>query len=203
MVKKETKKKKENKSLTIFLTTFIVTFAVIALSAKYFSPDIDVEIGKSIEETEEEIEIEKGSVDERLRWIQFEDNMPGVSTRFTDDTTKENSTEETEDNTIVYEEEENQETLKPDKPEKVKPIVNNPIPNVAQISKVYVGNFSTIEQAIATQNQITEAGLDLAPFVKRIDNYYVVQVGSFASPQKAQEAADMVNNAGFSARVAN
>ena len=44
------KKKKQNKTLTIFLTTFIVTFAFVALAVKYFSPEIDVEIGKATED---------------------------------------------------------------------------------------------------------------------------------------------------------
>ena len=79
----DNKQKKQNKTLTIFLATFIITFAFVAMAVKYFSPEIDVEFGKATEE-EQAADEDKGSVDERLRWIQFEDNMPGVSTRFTD-----------------------------------------------------------------------------------------------------------------------
>lgn len=196
------KKRKESKTLSIFLITFIVTFAFVALSVKYFSPEIDVEIeGK--EQIEEE-NIEKGSVDERLRWIQFEDNMPGVSTRYTDE--KEASPKIKDDDVIVYDEENNEsneiEKLE-EKVQEVKPLSATPLPTVNKISKVYVGQFSNIEQAIAMQNKLTDAGLDLAPFVKRIDNYYVVQIGSYASKEKAQAVVLQVQGAGFPARLEN
>ena len=51
------------------------------------------------------------------------------------------------------------------------------------------------------QNRLAEAGLDLAPFVKKVGPNYVVQIGSYASVQKAQSVAETVQNAGFAARV--
>lgn len=195
------KRKKESKTVSIFLITFIVTFAFVALSVKYFSPEIDVEI-ESKEQIAEE-DIEKGSIDERLRWIQFEDNMPGVSTRYTDET--ENSQALKDDNVIIYDEEnnENNKIEKLEEIQEVKPLIATPVPSVNKISKVYVGQFSNIEQAIAMQNKLTEANLDLAPFVKRVDNYYVVQIGSYASKEKAQVVVLQVQGAGFPAQLVN
>ena len=143
------KKKKESKTVSIFLITFIVTFAFVALSVKYFSPEIDVEIEGKEQIAEEDVE--KGSVDERLRWIQFEDNMPGVSTRFTEET--ENTQKTKDDNVIVYDEENNEtnknnEIEKLEEVQEVKPLIATPVPSVNKISKVYVGQFSNIEQAI-------------------------------------------------------
>ncbi|MBO5948017.1 SPOR domain-containing protein [bacterium] len=203
MASKENKKKKNKESTTvsIFLITFIVTFAFVALSVKYFSPEIDVEIEGKEQIAEEDVE--KGSVDERLRWIQFEDNMPGVSTRFTEET--ENTQKTKNDNVIVYDEEnnENNEIEKLEEVQEVKPLIATPVPSINKISKVYVGQFSNIEQAIAMQNKLTDAGLDLAPFVKRIDNYYVVQIGSYASKEKAQAVVLQVQGAGFPAQLVN
>lgn len=203
MAAKENKKKKnkESKTVSIFLITFIVTFAFVALSVKYFSPEIDVEIEGKEQIAEEDVE--KGSVDERLRWIQFEDNMPGVSTRFTEET--ENTQKTKNDNVIVYDEEnnENNEIEKLEEVQEVKPLIATPVPSINKISKVYVGQFSNIEQAIAMQNKLTDAGLDLAPFVKRIDNYYVVQIGSYASKEKAQAVVLQVQGAGFPAQLVN
>lgn len=203
MAAKENKKKKnkESKTVSIFLITFIVTFAFVALSVKYFSPEIDVEIEGKEQIAEEDVE--KGSVDERLRWIQFEDNMPGVSTRFTEE--NENTQKTKNDNVIVYDEEnnENNEIKKLEEIQEVKPLIATPVPSINKISKVYVGQFSNIEQAIAMQNKLTDAGLDLAPFVKRIDNYYVVQIGSYASKEKAQAVVLQVQGAGFPAQLVN
>lgn len=203
MAAKENKKKKnkESKTVSIFLITFIVTFAFVALSVKYFSPEIDVEIEGKEQIAEEDVE--KGSVDERLRWIQFEDNMPGVSTRFTEET--ENTQKAKDDDVIVYDEEnnENNEIEKLEEVQEVKPLIATPVPSINKISKVYVGQFSNIEQAIAMQNKLTDAGLDLAPFVKRIDNYYVVQIGSYASKEKAQAVVLQVQGAGFPAQLVN
>lgn len=195
------KRKKESKTVSIFLITFIVTFAFVALSVKYFSPEIDVEIESKEQIVEEDIE--KGSIDERLRWIQFEDNMPGVSTRYTDET--ENSQALKDDNVIIYDEEnnENNKIEKLEEIQEVKPLIATPVPSVNKISKVYVGQFSNIEQAIAMQNKLTEANLDLAPFVKRVDNYYVVQIGSYASKEKAQVVVLQVQGAGFPAQLVN
>lgn len=203
MAAKENKKKKnkESKTVSIFLITFIVTFAFVALSVKYFSPEIDVEIEGKEQIAEEDVE--KGSVDERLRWIQFEDNMPGVSTRFTEET--ENTQKTKNDDVIVYDEEnnENNEIEKLEEVQEIKPLIATPVPSINKISKVYVGQFSNIEQAIAMQNKLTDAGLDLAPFVKRIDNYYVVQIGSYASKEKAQAVVLQVQGAGFPAQLVN
>ena len=103
MAAKENKKKKnkESKTVSIFLITFIVTFAFVALSVKYFSPEIDVEIEGKEQIAEEDVE--KGSVDERLRWIQFEDNMPGVSTRFTEETENTQKTKNDDVNEFLFE----------------------------------------------------------------------------------------------------
>ena len=46
------------------------------------SPDVDVEIGGKHTQTSDETESEmKQPIDDRLRWIQMEDNLPGVSKR--------------------------------------------------------------------------------------------------------------------------
>ena len=212
-INKDKKIKKQHKSLTIFLTVFIVTFAFVALAVKYFSPEIDVEIGKNAEETDVE-DGEKGSVDERLRWIQFEDNMPGVSTRFT--AGEENAAEENnqgEEEKIVYDEEKssenknvNEKTAEPAmkvETQEPKAPAAAEAPAVGKMSKIYIGQFSTIEQAIAMQNRISESGLNLSPFVKKVGSYYVVQVGSYASVQTAQNIVTEIQNAGYSARIVN
>ena len=208
--KKANNKEKQNKIITIFLTTFLVSFIFISLVVKNL-PEIDVEIGKNAEETDVD-NSEQGSVDERLRWIQFEDNMPGVSTRFT--TTEETAQEDgkqNEDNVIEYDEDvksvnvptkKEDAVIKVDKAQPTETKMPAPAaPVVNKISKVYVGQYTTIEQAIAMQNRLTEAGLDLAPFVKKVGGNYVVQIGSYASAQKAQSVAESVQNAGFAARV--
>jgi len=208
-VDKNKKNEKQNKLLTIFLTTFLLTFVFVLFVVKNF-PEIDVEISKNAEQEQEE-NTEIGSVDERLKWIQFEDNMPGVSTRYTTtDNANQDEESQNQDNIIEYDDDlkTNKNSLNSLKSKeeaviKVEPIVQMPenVPSVNKISKVYVGQFATKEQAITMQNRLMDAGLDLAPFVKKVGSNYVIQIGSYASAQKAQSIAETVQNAGFSARV--
>ena len=217
-IKKEGKNKKQHKSLTVFLTTFIVTFAFVALATKYFSPEYDVEIGRNGEETDIE-NSEKGSVDERLRWIQFEDNMPGVSTRFTSEEEIPQEEEKTKAETsIVYDDETTAKTIQEQKAKDAEAVIKvektetaqeaqspSPVdaPAVPKMSKIYVGQFATIEQAISMQNKLSESGLNLSPFVKKVGSHYVVQVGSYASSQTAENIATEIQNAGYNARIVN
>ena len=78
------------------------------------SPDVDVEIGggeeQSVEQEGTESDV-KQPIDDRLRWIQMEDNMPGVSKRedgqteeieyTTSDSKKENKDEKVKENRLA------------------------------------------------------------------------------------------------------
>lgn len=68
-------------------------------------------------------------------------------------------------------------------------------------AKVVVGNYATMEQAQVAKGIISEAGLNIDPFVRNIGGTYTIQTGSFTSKEKAQAAANDLLRNNFPARV--
>ncbi len=213
--------KKVKQTLTLFIITFLVSLIVITYFIKSFSPNVDVEIGGESDEqqyVEENSESDvKKAIDDRLRWIQLEDNMPGAAKR----------NDEQNGNEITYESEkvkkhkenidtsldtsdvdtEQQQELKPIEyvgPEHTSAVPPVPAPQKAEppkMSKVYVGSYPTIEQAIQAQNNLMNVSSSISPFVKEVNGSYVLQAGSYASPNKAEAVSREINSLGFHARV--
>ncbi len=69
------------------------------------------------------------------------------------------------------------------------------------MSKVFVGSYPTIEQAIQAQNQLMSTTVSVSPFVKEVNGVYVLQAGSYADAGKAEAVAREINSLGFHARV--
>ena len=81
------------------------------------------------------------------------------------------------------------------------PAVPEPKKEVFKMSKVYVGSYPTIEQAIQAQNQLMNATVSVSPFVKEVNGVYVLQAGSYADAGKAEAVSREINSLGFHARV--
>lgn len=92
------------------------------------------------------------------------------------------------------------------------PVVNQPAapvshssaaPTPAQIvnAKVVVGYYATEKQAEVAKSIIQDAGLGVSPVVKNLGGYYTLQVGSYTSREKAQQAANNLLKNNFPARV--
>ena len=211
------KSKKIKQSWMLFIVTFLISLIVITYFIKSMSPDVDVEIGgeeaqQSSESTESDI---KKAIDDRLRWIQIEDNMPGVSKR------DEITSEENESETVAKDKKDKQKEEKTKKEhdkeleaiEYVNPQMHKthtpapPTPAAApsvepvNMAKVYVGSYATIEQAIQAQNKLMNSSASVSPFVKEVNGMYVLQAGSYANAGKAESVSRELNSLGFSARV--
>ena len=211
------KSKKIKQSWMLFIVTFLISLIVITYFIKSMSPDVDVEIGgeeaqQSSESTESDI---KKAIDDRLRWIQMEDNMPGVSKR------DEITSEENESETVAKDKKDKQKEEKTKKEhdkeleaiEYVNPQMHKthtpapPTPAAApsvepvKMAKVYVGSYATIEQAIQAQNKLMNSSASVSPFVKEVNGMYVLQAGSYANAGKAESVSRELNSLGFSARV--
>lgn len=207
--------RKVKQTLVLFIVTFLISLIVITYFIKSFSPNVDVEIGSDdshhVENTETDSDV-KQAIDDRLRWIQMEDNMPGASKR--EDGSPENE--------VVYEPEKVKKNddkkdsdvdNKADK--KLAPVDLNtsqvnaqkqvPVPAAPaeppKMSKVYVGSYSSIEQAIQAQNKLMNTSISISPFVKEYNGAYVLQAGSYSTAGKAEALAREINSLGFSARV--
>lgn len=211
------KSKKIKQSWMLFIVTFLISLIVITYFIKSMSPDVDVEIGgeevqQSSESTESDI---KKAIDDRLRWIQMEDNMPGVSKR--DEITGEENESETvtkdkkdksKDEKVKKQNDKELEAIEYVNPQMHKTTAPTPptpaaAPSVepVKMSKVYVGSYATIEQAIQAQNKLMSSSASVSPFVKEVNGMYVLQAGSYANAGKAESVSRELNSLGFSARV--
>lgn len=213
------KSQKVKQSWMLFIVTFLISLIVITYFIKSMSPDVDVEIGgEEVQQTSESSESGiKKAIDDRLRWIQMEDNMPGVSKR--DEYSDENLTEEPANdapkNKTKEEKSKQQNDRELEAIEYVNPQMHKtttstpptPAPNIAtsvepvKMSKVYVGSYATIEQAIQAQNNLMNSSASVSPFVKEVNGMYVLQAGSYANAGKAESVSRELNSLGFSARV--
>ena len=226
-----TKSSKVKQTIILFLVTFLVSLIVITYFIKSMSPDVDVEIGGGEEETLEHEDTDsevKQPIDDRLRWIQMEDNMPGASKR--DDGQSEDieyTTAEQEESSDGEKVKEAQNTERSSESSEFEPIEysnsssgeipsasNSTVPPIPQaskhvqpkddsfkMSKVFVGSYPTIEQAIQAQNKLMNTNISVSPFVKEVNGSYVLQAGSYANAHKAEAVANEISAAGFPARV--
>ncbi len=220
---------KVKQTVALFLVTFLVSLIVITYFIKSMSPDVDVEIGggteQSVEQDGTDSEI-KQPIDDRLRWIQMEDNMPGASKRQDGESQdiEYKSTENGKEDVVKQPESKDKEKSKSDSdtitpfeytnPNNQKPIATPPTPvqsmqnkqpapsaDEFKMSKVYVGSYPTIEQAIQAQNKIMNTSISVSPFVKEVNGSYVLQAGSYANAHKAEAVAREISAAGFPTRV--
>lgn len=211
--------KKVKQTISLFVVTFLVSLIVITYFIKSMSPNVDVEIGGddtgSIEQEDTESDV-KQAIDDRLRWIQMEDNMPGVSKR--DDGTpddieyeqaeKVKQTKVSDKKAEKQEQADDENALEPiEYAGSQKPITPPPVPMQTtqsepfKMSKVYVGSYPTIEQAIQAQNKLMNTNISVSPFVKEVNGTYVLQAGSYANAGKAEAVSREINSVGFHARV--
>ena len=184
------------------------------------------------------MDVEIKSVDERLKWIQMEDEMPTVALR--DSEKQENplnvefyASQQAEN---IEQELRNQEANKkaivpPPIPtmsdiKKVKPdfrtasvaTTNNqiysgviPLPvkpqtpvvpmPVKSITRVFLTGFSSLEEAMATQQEINSRDASISPFIKVVNDSYIVQIGSFADKEKAMLLQQKIKDMGYSPQI--
>ena len=178
--KKYMKKEVQNNGslLKIFIISFFGMLLVFTFLIKSFSPTVDTSIGDYKEQQlSDDYEVKPAEVDERLSYIQDEDR--GKS--FKDLMSKAQDAEsKTVQNDVV------EETRKPlsktdsDDSAKAQPPQDT-------VYKVYVGTYTSADQAKVAKDIIQESGVGLNPIVKCIgSNNYTLQVGLFKSKQSAE-----------------
>lgn len=222
--------KKPYQSFVLFISAFFILLLAFLGIAKLMSPDVDIAIGDEPEVTSEQEGIERGSVDDRLKRLQEEDN--GTDAAFSPELDEKVKVPERkhddeplkvqEDEPIVLENTkphiidtvQNKETdttaqTQPSKSEEVKP-QNNDIsqPNIAPVPatapktyKVYVGSYASAAQAEIAKGIISESNVGVSAFVKNVNGTYTLQAGSFSSSDKAQGVANDLLRNNFPARV--
>ncbi len=170
----------ENSLLKIFVISFFGMLLIFTFLIKSFSPSVDTTIGEysqdSIEDSEN-LEEQKKIVDNRLEMIQSEDqgrNFSDLMSKAEDVKPVRSDTNEISDAVVV------QNTLQ----ESAK---ISSEPQGEPIYKVFVGTYTSAEQAKVAKEIIQESGSGLSPIVKCIgSNNYTLQVGIFKNKQSAE-----------------
>ena len=217
------KRKKKLHFGYIYLFLFIFLSALIGFSylVKSFSPDIDVTIGNNEAMTlgESEMDVEVKSIDERLKWIQMEDDLPTVALRnikekdIDEDLTKDKNDKKDSENKSDKEQKENKPTKTAPVPtlEEIKKTDFREIPAAMpekiiplpkpSITRVYFGSYSNIEDATAIQNEVSKIDASLSPYIKSTNGSYIVQVGSFADKDRAVALVSKLKAKGLSPKI--
>jgi len=161
--------------LKLFILSFCGMLLVFTFLIKSFSPSVDVSIGdyKQEQEYDNSEEIKK-IVDGRLAMIQDEDQGRNFSDLMKNPTDEKTTVDTNKLSTSVSQK------------------VENPQETMAQVHlepvyKVFIGTYTSAEQAKVAKDIILESGSNLNPIVKCIgSNNYTLQVGIFKNKTSAE-----------------
>ena len=176
-MKKEAQK--DNSLLKIFVLSFFCMLIVFTFLIKSFSPTVDTSIGDYQDNSDSQQEETAKNVDDRLSMIQSEDQGRSFSDLMSkpDDVPQkaDNQTDVVVDQPKTVKENNVAETVTP------QPVQADPV------YKVFVGSYTSAEQAKVAKDIIQESGNGLNPIVKCIgSNNYTLQVGIFKHKQSAE-----------------
>jgi len=217
------KKTQQNKILYIFLTAFFVTLVTLIYLATAFTPDIDVDVNSDNETSISDVD--RQDIDSRLKEIQ-QDEL--IGTRSGENESSSDIIQQLKrmkEEAISKQMNEDEIELQNDEPAQSAPAT--PKPSLAspeytrkaqtqapaqtqtaqqkaapaKMAKVYVGRYSDFDQAIKVQDALIQSSLASSPFIKNLGGYYVIQVGSYANMQTAQNIAENLITNGYSARM--
>ena len=218
------KKKKSKKSamgyVYLFIFVFAAALAFMSYLVKSYSPDVDVEIGNKEDLTlsESDMDVEVKNIDERLKWIQEEDEMPSITLRENkkknindynfEDPIKDNTVDIPKKETIT------KEPLipLPEKPKDYNPVMNqasepvkpkkSPLPAPSpSVTKVYIGSISSLEEAMSIQEKINRDIPEAMPFIKAVQEKYIIQLGSFSKKETADAFISRLREKGYNPKT--
>lgn len=159
--------------LKIFVISFFGMLLVFTFLIKTLSPAVDVSIGGDKEETEyDNVDEMKKIVDGRLAMIQDEDQGKNFS-----DLMKKAEDEPTVSDVVTSEPQTESSNAE----------IQPQTPTTDPVYKVFIGTYTSAEQAKVAKDIIIESGSNLSPIVKCIgSNNYTLQVGIFKNKQSAE-----------------
>lgn len=166
-MKKDTSK--DYTLLKLFVISFFGMLLIFTFLIKSFSPSVDVSIGDYKQEVNDNSDaITKENVDQRLAMIQDEDQGRNFTEMM-------KNAEDVKPEKVV------QPTVKEDVSEALATPVSEPV------YKVFIGSYTSAEQAKVAKDIILETGTSLNPIVKCIgSNNYTLQVGIFKNKNSAE-----------------
>ncbi len=217
--------------LYLFIFVFVIALAGFSFAVKSYTPEIDVTLGnvETAPLSQSDMDIEVKSVDERLKWIQMEDEMPSVAIREAKEQTEDAVNKAKSKKTIEPEINEEPIFKKEDvipKPSMAEiplatpapadfriaqeqkeivplpiaktPIIPAPVPS---LTKVYLGTFTSVDEAMKVQQRVIVDVPGSMPFIKSVNGAYIVQLGSFSNSEMAQTFIQDLKNKGYSPKI--
>ena len=182
---------KEYNLWQIFAFSFFGMLLIFTFLIKSFSPSVDVSIGDSNQGVEIDVPDEmKKNVDDRLAMIQDEDQGRSFSELMKK--AEDNDKEEVKSLSKFNEQETTEKTVE----EAIKTTTTEPV------YKVFIGTYTSAEQAKVAKDIIVESGSNLTPLVKCIgSNNYTLQVGIFKNKQSAEALLYTVQQSHLPGRI--
>ena len=167
---------KEYSLIKLFIISFFGMLLVFTFLIKSFSPTVDVSIGDYKQDNEIDNSVEmKEIVDGRLAMIQDEDQGKDFSKLLenpVDEKKEQEPLKELTKTKFKTEEEQNN--------------ASEQVLSADQVYKVFIGTYTSAEQAKVAKDIIVESGINLNPIVKCIgSNNYTLQVGIFKNKSSA------------------
>ena len=196
--------------------------------AKVLSPNVDVGITneKDYPSYAEDDDKKQSSIDERLKKLQMEDNgemfSPELDEKIVLPSQKEKKAEtkekldgselelRTSDKTgaqqshiqetkNLKESEQKETTTKEVQP--TSHAQTTQTPTQMSYSRVVVGSYASEKQAEIAKAALQESGVGITPIIKNVGGSYTLQVGSYSTKEKAQQAAANLVKNNLPARV--
>ena len=166
--------RKDHPLMKIFIVSFfgMLLLSTLLINSVAKKMSVDTSIGDYKEQQSDELE-DKKFLDNRLEMIQNEDQGRNFSDlmKTAEDTTKNKPAEDESDTLQTIQEKSTDDDT------------------VSQhtVYKVFIGTYSTAEQAKVAKEIIQESGSTLSPIVKCLGaNNYTLQVGIFKNKQSAE-----------------
>lgn len=185
-MKKETSK--DYSLLQLFVISFFGMLLLFTVLIKSFSPSVDLSIGDYKQESN--IDEPAISVDGRLSSIQEEDtgrNFTEIMKKAEADAEKEQAqmTEPLYSKDLQTEQKQEQQK-----------------PTEDTVYKVFIGSYTSADQAKVAKDIIQESGLGLTPMVKCIgSNNYTLQVGIFKNKASADTLLEQIKQNHLPGRI--
>lgn len=224
---KEYKKKVKrtpNKDIMVFASVFIIGVFMILGFVKILSPNVDVGITNDNEiASYDDADSNSSVIDERLRSLKLEDEGKAVTNeemfspeldekvvlpsrmrsslaQKENDKSQETKTQQQKDDNAKSKDEKSSQASSDSQKTQVS-AKNSQASDQIVNAKVVVGYYATEKQAEVAKSIMQDAGLDVTPIIKNLGGYYTLQVGSYSSRDRAQQAANSLLKNNFPARV--
>ncbi len=212
--KKTKPKNAPNKDIMVFASVFIIGMLIILGFVKILSPNVDVAITKESDIISSEDDNISSIIDDRLRKLKLEDEgkkegdeemfSPELDEKVVLPTRQKKTVGEIEAEQAKLKEEaaaKEEEKKQAEATQTQKEVKPAPQPEQIINARVVVGYYATEKQAEVAKSIIQDAGIGVTPIVKNLGGYYTLQVGSYSSKEKAQQAANNLLKSNFPARV--